>query len=387
MRHYGADWLLLKSWQLLPAIPETFSISILPEGESVAVWKEMKFGTAGPILLQRFSRDGVALFSSPIIVVDSPASDHIIRLHVLPDDDGNAIVLWGSWLDDHAVGTYSRFVTAGGEVSAPIVEVVKNVVLNSGEGNLASARGGNSLMVWFDMSKKRLFGKFFDHAGLPIAAAFAIQDGSSAQTDPFGFYVTASARGFVVVWQDYRDVLAGARYSSIYAQAYSPNGQPLGGNFRVVNNDDYPAGSPTVLAQGEQVIFIWEDGRRTKGYDVFAKVVSFDWRGTAVRSDGWIGPTSFHLAQSYPNPLRASAFSFSTVIRYDLPHAAFVSLEIYNMLGQKVRTLVSVLKLMGSHHVLWDGKDDAGNALPSGVYFCRFNAGIFKQVRKVVLIR
>jgi hypothetical protein len=100
-------------------------------------------------------------------------------------------------------------------------------------------------------------------------------------------------------------------------------------------------------------------------------------------------PTQFRLHQNYPNPLRPdrSGFNAGTVIRYEVSEPGFVSLEIYDVLGQKVRTLVSGSKSMGSYHVLWDGTDDAGNVVPSGVYFCRFNADNFKQVRKLVLIR
>jgi hypothetical protein len=98
-------------------------------------------------------------------------------------------------------------------------------------------------------------------------------------------------------------------------------------------------------------------------------------------------PAQFNLRQNYPNPLRVSIISTGTVIRYDLPQAAFVAIEIYNLVGQKVRTLVSASKSMGSYHVLWNGMDDTGNMVPSGVYFCRFNADNFKQVRKLVLMR
>jgi hypothetical protein len=97
----------------------------------------------------------------------------------------------------------------------------------------------------------------------------------------------------------------------------------------------------------------------------------------------------FNLHQNYPNPLRPdrAGFDTGTVIRYDVSEPGFVSLEIYDILGQKVRTLVAASQSMGSYHVLWNGMDEAGKALPSGIYFCRFNAGNFKQVRKLVLIR
>jgi hypothetical protein len=100
-------------------------------------------------------------------------------------------------------------------------------------------------------------------------------------------------------------------------------------------------------------------------------------------------PAQFQLHQNYPNPVRPdrSGFNVGTMIRYDLPQPAFVSLEVYNLMGQKVRTLISVPKAMGSYRVFWDGLDDEGNAVPSGIYFYRLNAGHFRQVRKLALVR
>jgi hypothetical protein len=97
----------------------------------------------------------------------------------------------------------------------------------------------------------------------------------------------------------------------------------------------------------------------------------------------------FNLYQNYPNPmpLDRSASHPGTVIRFDIAKTGMVTLEVYNLLGQKVRTLLNAPRQAGTHHVRWDGKDDAGKMLPGGVYFCRFRADNFKQVRKLVLIR
>lgn len=97
-------------------------------------------------------------------------------------------------------------------------------------------------------------------------------------------------------------------------------------------------------------------------------------------------PLDFNLHPNYPNPLPLGSHT-GTMIRYDIPQSGIVSLEVYNLMGQKVRTLFSGPRQSGAYLVRWDGKDDAGKVLPSGVYFCRFNAANFKQVRKLVLIR
>ncbi|MDW7679976.1 MAG: right-handed parallel beta-helix repeat-containing protein [bacterium] len=93
-------------------------------------------------------------------------------------------------------------------------------------------------------------------------------------------------------------------------------------------------------------------------------------------------PTELTLFQNYPNP-----FNPDTEIRYQLPEAAHVKLEIYNLLGQKIRTLIDDPKPAGSHTLRWDGRDDFGAAVSSGVYLYRLTAGRFCGARKMVVMR
>jgi sugar lactone lactonase YvrE len=93
-------------------------------------------------------------------------------------------------------------------------------------------------------------------------------------------------------------------------------------------------------------------------------------------------PEAFGLEQSYPNP-----FNPSTTIRYALPEASNVSLVVYNLLGQQVRTLVSGAQGPGYHTVVWDGRDAAGRMAATGVYIYRLQAGGFVQVRKMLFAK
>jgi flagellar hook assembly protein FlgD len=94
-------------------------------------------------------------------------------------------------------------------------------------------------------------------------------------------------------------------------------------------------------------------------------------------------PTDFSLAQNYPNP-----FNPSTTIRFGLPKEAPVTLEIYNLLGMKVRTLISGRTMSAAYfNVVWDGKDDAGVGVPTGIYIYRIVADKFVTSKKMALIK
>ena len=92
--------------------------------------------------------------------------------------------------------------------------------------------------------------------------------------------------------------------------------------------------------------------------------------------------TSFTLSQSYPNPGNPS-----TTITFTLPQKAHVTLEIYNLLGQRVRTLVDGAIDAGSHTVVWDGRDEFGEIVPTGIYLYRLQSADFVRARKMVLVR
>jgi hypothetical protein len=93
-------------------------------------------------------------------------------------------------------------------------------------------------------------------------------------------------------------------------------------------------------------------------------------------------PESFRLVQNHPNP-----FNPYTAIQYDLPMDCEVALVVYNVRGHKVRTLVKKSQSAGSKSVTWNGLDDDGSPVSSGVYFYRMTAGSFTEVKKMILLR
>ena len=111
------------------------------------------------------------------------------------------------------------------------------------------------------------------------------------------------------------------------------------------------------------------------GANVLAKSIAEDSANTAT-------PLTFALAQNYPNP-----FNPSTTINFQLPSNEVVELKIYNRIGQEIRTLVNSSYQAGSHQVVWDGKNNLGRSVASGMYIYRIKAGKFTKSMKMNLIR
>jgi ligand-binding sensor domain-containing protein len=115
---------------------------------------------------------------------------------------------------------------------------------------------------------------------------------------------------------------------------------------------------------------------------------------TAVGDDFSQVPVGFELEQNYPNPFSNGATSRApsagnpaTTIRYQLPKTTEVVLKIYNIFGQEVRTLVNARQPAGVNSVVWDGRDQSGKEMSSGIYIYRLQAGEFTQSRKLSFVR
>ena len=93
-------------------------------------------------------------------------------------------------------------------------------------------------------------------------------------------------------------------------------------------------------------------------------------------------PRRYAVSQNYPNP-----FNPVTLIHYELPRDSEVSLTVYNLLGQKVRSLVSGYQGAGRYDVEWRGDNDLGHPVGSGVYIYRFVAGDYDRTLKMILMK
>jgi hypothetical protein len=103
---------------------------------------------------------------------------------------------------------------------------------------------------------------------------------------------------------------------------------------------------------------------------------------TDVPLDNGILPPQFSLQQNYPDP-----FNPLTTISYTLPQRSYVTITVFNILDQKVRTLVDEIKPPGTHEIVWDGTDQSGKPVSSGMYFYKLQAGDYVETRKMVLLK
>ncbi len=98
--------------------------------------------------------------------------------------------------------------------------------------------------------------------------------------------------------------------------------------------------------------------------------------------DGEVVPKIFYLYPNFPNP-----FNPTTIIRYQVPNDVFVSIEIFDVLGKKIKTLVNENKTAGYYSAFWDGTNDFGQTVANGLFIYKMSAGSFTNIKKMLLIK
>lgn len=131
------------------------------------------------------------------------------------------------------------------------------------------------------------------------------------------------------------------------------------------------------------------DDRIEPGEDYYYKLADVDiygktrWHGPiSINTAALNIPEEYLLEQNYPNP-----FNPTTTIQYALPEDQHVQLEIFNTRGEKVRTLVNAFKPAGTFQIQWNGRDDQGMLMPTGLYFYRISAGSFEDIHKMLFTK
>jgi hypothetical protein len=194
----------------------------------------------------------------------------------------------------------------------------------------------------------------------------------NASMDPASYQLDGKLPGIsYVIPRDWREAIY--TYHSAYPDTSSYEGMPVA--IRHLGPDHQ------VIFFCFPLYFIQEDQATELLHQALADLGMYP-TGVESLEDEEGSPASFSLKQNYPNP-----FNPGTVIEYSLPKGSSVEIVVYNILGQKVRTLLDECQRAGRHRVLWDGRDDKGKEVSSGIYLYRIKTSEFAQTKKMVLLR
>ncbi len=298
---------------------------------------------------------------------------------------GGLFVTWQDFRDDYIKNLYGQLVSLDGQL---LWDPSGIALADYGrEQDEVSILGGNDItFAW----KESVTGENEDIAiqryslgGSPLwgpLGNFVVQR-DTTQANPF--LARFANGGMVVAWEDYADEDA-----DIHIRYIESDGTLIGSSDGILVCDEL---MPQLYAQiaplnnENNAIIIWSDGRssgKTPIFGIYAQKINN--QTTSLQDDNLL-PTAQRvlLRQNYPNP-----FNPETRIDFSLAKDSDkLELVIYNLKGQKVKSLYNGKAEKGSHSLIWDGKDENGSAAASGVYFYKLTTGAQTISRKMVLMK
>ncbi len=278
------------------------------------------------------------------------------------DNDGYDDVIAGTWYNNHKIFALSGHSTGAGDtiwtssVGYPVMKIVVCEDLNndgfedilvaswSSYAEAISGRDGSS--IWRYFCGDDVWAIYWAHDvtgdGIPDAAVGSFTG---------SVYLINGASG-ALIWQ-----------APSEAKIFTV--RPI----KDVNGDGYDD-----IIAGQQML----GGSGGRFFVISGGTVD----QTSIDENPEIIPKNLQILSNYPNP-----FNATTTISFVLQSSSEVSLEIYNISGQRIRTLISGNKEAGEHNIIWNGKDETGNEVSTGVYFYKLSAGDLQETRKMTLIK
>lgn len=412
-------------------------------GGAIIAWRDDRISMdASDVYAQRVDSSGNIVWTPSTGVGIATAASVQYPSCMVSDDSAGAIIVWTHVRADATTNLFAQRVNdAGNKMWATAGIAIANLATSSAAPTAQSDRQGGVFIIWNDSRgpsyNRKIYGQHLDKSGVNqwatngnrltseiqdlYGAADFIMDGSyglifsyslsisyydqtifaqrisSSGTvlwDTLGLPICSrkwgrsmpemindASGGAIMTWHDDRTSDA-ANYpeylNDIYAQRVDTTGNLLWATNGVpvstaTNGQTFPKIIPI---DGGGAIITWTDYRGGANYDIYAQRLNANGTITGVRTYVSM-PDKSELYQNYPNPFNPSA-----TIQFDIPKASFVTLKVYDVLGQELATLVDQKREAGRYEV----QLNAAN-LSSGIYFYRLQSNDYIQTKKFIVVK
>lgn len=348
-------------------------VAMTIDGNAITAWVDYRYGT-GHVFGRHLNPDGSA--SAGVFPISSLATDldnDCVSIDI--DDNSNFSIVWLSrGFEGGPTAIAARYSSTGEFINRfSFTSDVSGVEIR----NIATATKGSgaTYLLWEGIdTEKHLYLTALANDGTVITPTFEVTDSfSDYASDPDIFI---DDEGFIVTsWVDSR---SGRR--QVYTQIFDPNLSTVGPNSLISHGDPEFTASPVVAAINQKGWFAWSDPR-DEGLNVYLSQVSYSSVDVEDNEPDLL-PSQYILKQNYPNP-----FNPSTIIEFTIPTRGRVNITVYNILGEKVSTLTDGVYESGHYTIDWDGSDNGGISMPSGIYFYKMTVEGKQLSRKMLLIK
>ena len=353
-------------------------------GGAIVTWQDNRSGSYADIYAQSVNASGAVQWAANGVAICT-AMGWQQYPRITSDGAGGAIVTWQDNPSGSDYDIFAQRVNASGAVQW----TANGVGLCSATGfqldpRIISDGESGAIVTWMDNRSGDPFDPKLDIYVQRVSASGTVlwkTDGVALSTAPgngaYPMITSDGAGGAIVTWyggpSGSWDIYA-QRVNAWGAIQWTANGVAL----------STAAGAqmqPQITSDGAGgAIVVWYDYRNGGHPDIYGLRVDANGFAPLTATDASAVPLQLH--QNYPNP-----FNPATTVTYSIPEKFNVTLKIYDVSGKCVACLVDWQQEKGSYAVEWSGKDEKGNSVASGIYFCRLAAGSRTIVRKMVLLR
>jgi len=361
------------------------SVSGSQSGKFVTVWSDNRDGNFN-IYGQRYTSLGANVGSNFKVNDDVAPADHFSP-QVASDSLGNFVVVWEDYRDSQAHIYMQAYDSSGSLLGSNLRVQSDSSNTTQIRPDIARTVTGEFAVCWLESrgAGDFILAQRYDASRQAVDPNLIISD--TVAVNPFAPKIALDKnQTLLVTWEDSR-----LGHSDIWAQFFYSSNDSMGPDFKV--NQDLGTAlqfSPACGFSSDYAYFVWSDNRNPGlGFDIYANI--YVYKGTEVKPPKSISsavPKSFSLEQNYPNP-----FNATTVIKYHLKatnsssNQISTSLKVYNIKGEFVKTLVRQNQAPGIYQITWDGKNEEGQVVSSGVYFYLLEAGEKKEAKKMLLLK
>lgn len=351
-------------------------------GGAIVAWSEAGGVDGMDIYAQRIDGSGSQLWTTTGVALCLAYENQIVS-GLTSDGAGGAIIVWNDDRTTFSGDVYAQRVTADGQpVWTSNGLPIATGILHQGNPAIVSDGVGGATITWdaetyFDGYPDVITQRIApDGAEMWTAGGVLVGSGPGVQFWPLT--VSDGVGGVAIVWRS--DYLCGGFHAGrVDAEGdvlWPVEGVPIS-TIAACHRD------PTIVGSGwGGVIVAWVDDRNgINNEDVYAQRVTLEGSiPTAVRRPN--APTPLVVFQNVPNP-----FTSHTTFEFDLQDPSEVKVDVYDVTGRLVKAASVGTMGRGRHQLAFDGRDAAGNKLPSGVYFYRVSARGSSVSRKILLTR
>lgn len=365
----------------------TPSCEMSTNGDFVVVWSSLN-GSIRDIYGRLFSSVGLPLDTCFLINDDLASVNHLSPV-VSMDSTGRFVVAWQDGRDGSDRIYLQRFTSDGSKVGGNFPAYTDDPDPLQYDPDLDVNQEGDFVVAWTEPYgySTMIYAQRYDSSGSPIDTNIMLAD--DVPGSPEEPKVKLTDDGYLAaVWTNNGD-----EGTDIYYRMFL-EGESKGASSHLnAQADSALQDLPDIDLLDSHLYAVWRDNRTPGlGFSIYFNRTNYTGSGVEDEEEEVsIRPVDFKLYQNFPNP-----FNPTTTIKYFINHTlartsygsmANVTVEVYNVLGQKVRTLVEGQKQAGNHETIWDGRGDDGSEFPSGVYFCRLRIQDQTATMKMLLLK